>query len=256
MLMSRPTHEYLSLFDRCCFSFLSLKLGTRTRGELQKMGQVSFVYSFVARGTVVLAEYTELIGNFPAIATRCLDRLPASNKKFTYNYERHNFDFLAEDGYAYCIVAKESVGNQISVAFLERLKADFKKRYGGGKADTADAKSLNKEFGPVMKEHMQYIIDHAEEINRQFKVQDQVSQLKNIMQENITKVIERGENLNDLSDKAHDLRDSAEGFKKVSDQIKRKMWYQNMKTKLIVVVILLVLALIIWLSICHGFKCT
>ena len=35
----------------------------------------------------------------------------------------------------------------VSIAFLERLKADFTKRYGGGKADTATAKSLNKEFG-------------------------------------------------------------------------------------------------------------
>lgn len=48
---------------------------------------------------------------------------------------------------AYCVVAKESVGKQISIAFLERMRADFKKRYGGGKADTAMVKSLNKEFG-------------------------------------------------------------------------------------------------------------
>lgn len=48
---------------------------------------------------------------------------------------------------AYCVVAKETVSKQISIAFLERVKADFKKRYGGGKADTAVAKSLNKEFG-------------------------------------------------------------------------------------------------------------
>lgn len=51
---------------------------------------------------------------------------------------------------AYCVVAKDSVGKQISIAFLERVKADFKKRYGGGKADTAVAKSLNKEFGYVL----------------------------------------------------------------------------------------------------------
>lgn len=50
---------------------------------------------------------------------------------------------------AYCVVAKESVGKQVSIAFLERMKADFKKRYGGGKADTATAKSLNKDFGYV-----------------------------------------------------------------------------------------------------------
>jgi len=48
---------------------------------------------------------------------------------------------------AYCVVAKESAPKHVSVAFLERVKADFKKRYGGGKADTALPKSLNKEFG-------------------------------------------------------------------------------------------------------------
>lgn len=33
------------------------------------------------------------------------------------------------------------------MAFLERVKEDFNKRYGGGKATTAQANSLNREFG-------------------------------------------------------------------------------------------------------------
>lgn len=48
---------------------------------------------------------------------------------------------------AYCVVAVESAGRQIPLAFLERIKEDFSKRYGGGKATTAAAKSLNREFG-------------------------------------------------------------------------------------------------------------
>lgn len=48
---------------------------------------------------------------------------------------------------AYCVVAVESAGRQIPIAFLERIKEDFTKRYGGGKAATAVANSLNKEFG-------------------------------------------------------------------------------------------------------------
>ena len=36
------------------------------------------------------------------------------------------------------------------MAFLERVKEDFNKRYGGGKAATAQANSLNKEFGCVL----------------------------------------------------------------------------------------------------------
>ncbi|CAB78620.1 SYBL1 like protein [Arabidopsis thaliana] len=146
------------------------------------MGQESFIYSFVARGTMILAEYTEFTGNFPSIAAQCLQKLPSSsNSKFTYNCDHHTFNFLVEDAYgwslslsssletnnlyllwfgdetthmcfkiicyAYCVVAKDSLSKQISIAFLERVKADFKKRYGGGKASTAIAKSLNKEFG-------------------------------------------------------------------------------------------------------------
>ncbi|KAK7264625.1 hypothetical protein RJT34_32234 [Clitoria ternatea] len=220
------------------------------------MSEESFIYSFVARGTMVLAEYTEFTGNFPAIAAQCLLKLPSSNNKFTYNCDHHTFNFLVEDGYAYCVVAKESVSKQISIAFLERLKADFKKRYGGGKADTAAAKSLNKEFGPVMKEHMKYIIEHAEEIEKLIKVKAQVSEVKSIMLENIDKALDRGENLTILADKSETLHSQAQEFKKKGTQVRRKMWYQNMKIKLVVLGILLLLVLVIWLSVCHGFSCT
>lgn len=39
-----------------------------------------------------------------------------------------------------------------------------------------------------MKEHMKYIIDHAEEIEKLLKVKAQVSEVKSIMLENIDKV--------------------------------------------------------------------
>lgn len=40
-----------------------------------------------------------------------------------------------------------------------------------------------------MKEHMKYIIDHAEEIEKLLKVKAQVSEVKSIMLENIDKVL-------------------------------------------------------------------
>jgi hypothetical protein len=51
---------------------------------------------------------------------------------------------------AYCVVAVESVGRQTPIAFLDRVKDDFTKRYGGGKASAAGASSLNREFGYVL----------------------------------------------------------------------------------------------------------
>ncbi|THG13818.1 hypothetical protein TEA_014296 [Camellia sinensis var. sinensis] len=224
------------------------------------MGQQSLIYSFVARGTVVLAEFTEFTGNFTSIASQCLQKLPSSNNKFTYNCDGHTFNYLVEDGFTYCVVAVESAGRQIPMAFLERVKEDFTKRYGGGKAATAAANSLNREFGPKLKEQIQYCVDHPEEIkqipmaflervkedftkryvggkaataaanslNREFgpklkeqmqycvdhpeeisklsKVKAQVSEVKGVMMENIEKVLDRGEKIELLVDKTENLR--------------------------------------------------
>eukprot|EP00252_Welwitschia_mirabilis_P001603 TRINITY_DN11501_c0_g1_i2.p1 TRINITY_DN11501_c0_g1~~TRINITY_DN11501_c0_g1_i2.p1 ORF type:complete len:222 (+),score=45.14 TRINITY_DN11501_c0_g1_i2:217-882(+) len=219
------------------------------------MGQHSLIYSFVARGTVILAEYTEFTGNFISIASECLKKLPVSNNKFTYTCDGYTFNFLVEDGFAYCVVADESVGRQIPMVFLERIKEDFKRGYSGGRADIAVAHSLNKEFGFKLKEHMQYCVDHPEEITKLAKVKAQVSEVQGVMMDNIEKVIHRGEELEVVVNKSENLSSQAQVFKNQGTQLRRKMWFQNMKVKLIVLGILVALILIIVLSVCHGFSC-
>ncbi|RDX87802.1 putative vesicle-associated membrane protein 726, partial [Mucuna pruriens] len=231
------------------------------------MGQQTLIYSFVARGTVVLAEYTEFSGNFTTIASQCLQKLPSSNNRFTYNCDGHTFNYLVENGFskscpfgiftilgdymldnhnmnyflAYCVVAIESAGRQIPIAFLERVKDEFSKKYAGGKAATASAKGLNKEFGPKLKQQMQYCVDHPEEINKLAKVKAQV--------------LDRGEKIEMLVDKTDNLRSQAQDFRTQGTKVKRKMWVQNMKMKLIVFGIAIALVLIMFMSICRGFSC-
>ncbi|KAK4767325.1 hypothetical protein SAY86_015075 [Trapa natans] len=156
---------------------------------------------------------------------------------------------------AYCVVAVEPAGRQLPMAFLDRVKEDFTKRYSGGKAGTAAANSLNREFGPKLKEQMQYCVDHPEEISKIAKVKAQVTEVKGVMMENIEKVLDRGEKIEVLVDKTENLRSQAQDFRQQGTQIRRKMWFQNMKIKLIVLAILIALILIIILSICHGFNC-
>ncbi|XP_008457254.1 vesicle-associated membrane protein 721-like isoform X2 [Cucumis melo] len=219
------------------------------------MAQKSLIYSFVARGTVILAEHSDFTGNFTNIAFQCLQRLPASNNRFTYTCDGHTFNYLLNDGFTYCVVAVEAAGRQVPMACLERIKENFDRTYGGGKASVAVAKSLNKEFGPKMKGHMQYCVDHPEESSKLMQVKAQVSDVKAVMIENIDKILERGTKIEDLVDKTENLRSQAKEFQTNGNQIKKKMWYQNMKIKLIVFAILIILALIIVLSICRGFNC-
>ncbi|GAB2294157.1 hypothetical protein Dimus_028377 [Dionaea muscipula] len=217
--------------------------------------QQNLIYSFVARGTVILAEYTEFTGNFTSIAFQCLQKLPSTNNKFTYDCDGHTFNFLVSDGFTYCVVAVESMGRQLPIAFLERVRDDFNKKYGGGKAATSLAKSLNKDFGPKLKEHMQYCVDHPEEMNKLAKVQAQISEVKGVMMENIEKVLDRGDKVDLLVDKTDNLHNQAQDFRQHGTRMRRKMWLQNMKLKLIVLGIVIALILIIVLSACHGFHC-
>ncbi|KEH22818.1 synaptobrevin-like protein [Medicago truncatula] len=131
------------------------------------------------------------------------------------------------------------------MAFLDRIKEDFTKRYGGGKAATATSKSLNKEFGPKLKEHMQYCVEHPEEVSKLAKVKAQVSQVQDVMLENIDQVLNRQVKIDVLMDKTDNLRDQAQVFRREGGQLRRKMWFQNMKIKLIVLAIIIVIILII-----------
>ncbi|GFP79268.1 putative vesicle-associated membrane protein 726, partial [Phtheirospermum japonicum] len=60
--------------------------------------------SFLARGTVILAEYTEFTGNFTGIAVQYLKKLPATNNKFTYNCDGHTFNYLIDDRFSKCLL--------------------------------------------------------------------------------------------------------------------------------------------------------
>ncbi|VFQ59910.1 unnamed protein product [Cuscuta campestris] len=102
---------------------------------------------------------------------------------------------------------------------------------------------------------MQYCVGHPEELSKLTKVKAQVSEVKGVMMENIEKVLDRGEKIELLVDKTENLRDQAQDFRSTGTQLRRKMWLQNMKVKLIVLGIIIALILIIVLSVCHGFNC-
>ncbi|KAL9263310.1 Vesicle-associated membrane protein 724-like protein [Drosera capensis] len=224
----------------CLYDAAMLEEHSKNIGVGQSMGQESFLYSFVARGTTILAEFSESSSTpngLGTVAERCLLNLPSKSNKFTYNYDDHAFFFLVDNGYIYCVVAKDSISQTLSFAYLDRVKADFKDRCGGGKADTATARSLNTEFGPILEEHMKYVISHAEEMDKLSKLNSQVSDIKVIIMENIDKVRDRGENLTNLVDKAEELGTAAEGYKNTGQKVRMHMWFQNMKIKLTVITV-------------------
>ncbi|KAJ0262019.1 Longin domain-containing protein [Hirschfeldia incana] len=156
------------------------------------------------------------------------------------------FNYYCSTCVAYCVVAVDSVGTQIPMALLERVKEDFNKRYGGGKADIAQANSLNEEFGPKLKEHMQYCMDHPDEISKLAKMKSQQSsEAKDALMKKIDEILSRGISC------SFSCSSEPQVFIRYR---RKKMWFQNMKMKLIVLAIIIALILFIILSVCGGFN--
>ncbi|KAG9146589.1 hypothetical protein Leryth_014606 [Lithospermum erythrorhizon] len=194
------------------------------------MSQKGLIYSFVAKGTVVLAEHTSYSGNFSTIAVQCLHKLPSNSSKYTYSCDGHTFNFLLDSGFVFLVVADESMGRNVPFVFLERVKEDFKKLYGpsirnDGPHPLADgedddliedrysiAYNLDREFGPKLKEHMQYCLSHPEEMSKLSKLA-QVTEVKGIMMDNIEKVLGRVvRKIELLVDKSENLQFQADDF--------------------------------------------
>lgn len=211
------------------------------------------IYSFVARGTTVLADYTSYTGNFSVVAIQALEKGgQGANTKFTYSCDGHTFNYLTSNGYTFLAVADEAFGRQIPFAFLEKVRQEWFDKWAAEKGPGAVAHSLDRTFGPRLKHWMDYCEAHPDEVSKVASVQRQVDEVKNIMVDNIERVLERGEKIELLVDKTDNLRFQADKFHKTGRQLRNKMWWQSCKMKLIVLLIVLLIGVIIFCAVCFS----
>ncbi|XP_049416059.1 vesicle-associated membrane protein 8 isoform X2 [Epinephelus fuscoguttatus] len=77
------------------------------------------------------------------------------------------------------------------------------------------------------------------------QVQGQVNEVKVILKDNISKVLERGDRLDDLIGKTDDLQASADSFQRTSTRVARKYWWKNIKMMIIIGVIVVIIVVLI-----------
>ena len=66
-----------------------------------------------------------------------------------------------------------------------------------------------------------------ENVDKVERVRDEVERVKDIMVSNIDALIQRGERLDLLVDKTEHLSNHSVTFKRTSQNLARKMWWQN-----------------------------
>ena len=174
---------------------------------------------------------------------------------------------MVDSGFTYLVVADDDCGRQMPFQFLEKVKTVFAQKFAGSiNEGSVNAHSLDRTFGPTLKKEMEETMA-MEQLsggggdgvggaqtgsNKVASVQQQVSEVKEIMMDNIEKVLDRGEKIEVLVDKTEALRFQADNFHKQGRALRNRMWWNNLKMKLILLVFVIGVGIIIFCVFCFG----
>ncbi|CAI5485718.1 unnamed protein product [Closterium sp. NIES-64] len=225
-----------------------------TGGDAPKRGELR--YAMVSRGVDVLAEHSMVKGDLSATVQECLAVLPKDRATYiAMPYGDFIIAFQTEKEYVFGVLADKEVARDVLRGFLGKLQSGFMPKYGS-KARAMPAGALQREFGPKLKQQLKEGTARPEELSKLVKIKGQVEEVKGVMVDNIRKVINRGEKLEVLNEQANALQEQAGQFKKEAKKVKTKMWWENMKIKIVIILILLLLlGGIVSLIACRIAKC-
>ncbi|RQM05361.1 hypothetical protein DH86_00001909, partial [Scytalidium sp. 3C] len=76
-------------------------------------------------------------------------------------------------------------------------------------------------------------------------LQAQIDDTVGVMRENINKVSQRGERLDSLQDKTDNLAESAMGFRRGANRVRKQMWWADMRMRMCLIAGIIILLLVI-----------
>ncbi|XP_020579473.1 vesicle-associated membrane protein 711 [Phalaenopsis equestris] len=212
---------------------------------------MAILYALVARGSVVLAEFSATQTNASAIARQILEKIPGTNDSHvSYSQDRYIFHVSRTDGITALCMADDTAGRRIPFVFLEDIHGRFVKTYGRA-CHTALAYAMNEEFSRVLSQQMDYYSNdpNADRINR---IRGEMSQVRNVMIDNIDKVLDRGDRLELLVDKTTSMQGNTIRFRKQARRFRNTVWWRNVKLTAALILILLIIIYVVVAFVCHG----
>merc|ERR1711964_284020 len=84
-------------------------------------------------------------------------------------------------------------------------------------------------------------------------LQQDIESVRGIMLENVDQLLDRGEKINVLVAETEQLNDQSEQFFTSSRDLKRAMWWKNVKIMLLIALVICIVIFVIVLIACGGF---
>ncbi|OMJ76270.1 hypothetical protein SteCoe_24406 [Stentor coeruleus] len=195
-----------------------------------------------------LGEISFASGNFQLMALKIVEKCRQDiDTSKSFSYDKYMFHLSNKSGIIVLCMCDANYSNRKAFSFIFSVRDKIFETYGLD-IQNAIAFSLKKNFIEEIKQLM--IQFNSEEDDKIKIVSKNVDEVKNIMVQNLEKIIERGEKIELLVSKADELETNARMFKKKAVEVKRVFCWKNWKITMIVVLILIVIVgLVIFLAV-------
>ncbi|BEJ16448.1 hypothetical protein CspHIS471_0510530 [Cutaneotrichosporon sp. HIS471] len=187
---------------------------------------MSLLHALVSRGTTILAEHAT--GNTvlkPAAKITILSKIPPNNSKLTYVWQDRLIHYVSSDGVIYLIMADDSVGRRMPFGFLAEIERRFTAEYTPDEISSAGDHGLDDFESELARLMNQYTENPPADPLKQ--AQTDLSNVKDIMVQNIDSILQRGERLDLLVDKTDTLAGQAYAFRRGARSVRRQQWWKN-----------------------------
>lgn len=155
-------------------------------------------------------------------------------------FDKYYISYLTKNGILYICVNKISVGSALPERFLDQSVTRLDREI--------DLSSISKMKDLVLQDQLGSIIDEVfENFNNGLsshdkleEIQQDIDETKQVMKNNIQKMIDNNDNMEELIVKSNKLKDNAEEFHETTEEIKQaSKWYKRVWLYVIIIIIVL-----------------
>lgn len=166
-----------------------------------------------------------------------------------------SYHIMTDDALGYGVIGAKAVSRREGHAALDELAALFKKMFVEPPA------KLNPRLVDVFARPARELLiklssgasgDSGE--NKIRKVKLAVDEVKHLALDNVERVIQRGQRIDDIVQATDDLQFQAEGFQRSSRDLRNQMWWSSMQGKLLIAGVAAFMLLLVYFTFFMGGK--
>lgn len=213
------------------------------------------IYSLIAKGLVVLADYSSYTGTFDQTCKNYLKNVKP-NSSAAAKHDDFTIYYINSNNITYLIFTDNLYPKVAAIACLESLKKDFET----SNIDTSDVsgdKCLEEQLRPKIQLKFDYFNEHKESSGEAMDaLKEQIQSMHDEILEGSGLLNERGEKMNKLDEKSEHLLGSSNSYYNNSKRVRRSELMKKIKYYAAIGCAILIIVYVLICIFCSPtFKC-